>query len=193
MAVSLVKGGNVSLTKQAGPAGLKKITVGLGWDVRATDGAAFDLDASAFLLNDTGKVTDPNTGMIFFNNKSFGGVTLTGDNTSGAGEGDDEQIQIDLEAVDPSVKSIDIAITIYDAVARSQNFGMVSKAFCRVVDDATGTELARLDLQEDASVERAMIMGSVYRSADGSEWKFRATGQGYEDQQKLALNFGVAV
>lgn len=193
MAVSLVKGQNVSLTKEAGPAGLKKITVGLGWDARATDGTEFDLDASAFLLGDAGKVLDAEKGMVFFNNMDFGGVKLTGDNKTGAGDGDDEQIKIDLEAVDPSVKSIDIAVTIYKAAERNQNFGMISKSFCRIVDDATGTELARLDLQEDASVERAMIMGSVYRSADGTEWKFRATGQGYEDQEKLSKNYGVAV
>jgi tellurium resistance protein TerD len=191
MAVSLVKGQNVSLTKQAGSAGLKNITVGLGWDTRATDGAAFDLDASAFLLNDAGKVIDPSTGMVFFNLMKSGGVELTGDNKTGAGDGDDEQIKIDLSAVDPQVKTIAIAITIYDAAARNQNFGMVSKSFCRVVNDADGTELARLDLQEDASTERAMIMGEIYRNGD--EWKFRATGQGYEDQRKLAENYGVAV
>ena len=191
MAVSLVKGQNVSLTKEAGAAGLNKITVGLGWDVRATDGAAFDLDASAFLLNDAGKVIDPATGMVFFNLMKSGGVELTGDNKTGAGEGDDEQIKIDLAAVDASVKTIAIAVTIYDAVTRNQNFGMVAKSFCRVVNDADGTELARLDLQEDASVERAMIMGEIYRN--GAEWKFRATGQGYEDQHKLAQNYGVAV
>lgn len=191
MAVSLVKGQNVSLTKEAGAAGLKSITVGLGWDTRATDGAAFDLDASAFLLKEDGKVIDTATGMIFFNNMKAGGVELTGDNKTGEGDGDDEQIKIDLSAVDASVKTIAIAITIYDAVARNQNFGMVSKSFCRVVNDAGTTELARLDLQEDASTERAMIMGEIYRNGD--EWKFRATGQGYEDQRKLAENFGVAV
>lgn len=191
MAVSLVKGQNVSLTKQAGAAGLSKITVGLGWDVRATDGADFDLDASAFLLKEDGKVIDATTGMIFFNNMNFGGVQLTGDNKTGAGDGDDEQIKIDLTQVDASVKTIAIAITIYDAVNRNQNFGMVSKSFCRVVNDADGIELARLDLQEDASTERAMIMGEIYRNGD--EWKFRATGQGYEDQAKLAQNYGVAV
>jgi len=191
MAVSLVKGGNVSLTKQAGASGLKTITVGLGWDTRATDGEAFDLDASAFLLTDAGKVVDPAKGMVFFNNLDFGGVKLTGDNKTGAGDGDDEQIKIDLSQVDASVKTIAIAITIYDAANRNQNFGMISKSFVRVVNDVDGVELARLDLQEDASVERAMIMGEIYRNGD--EWKFRATGQGYEDQEKLAKNFGVAV
>jgi tellurium resistance protein TerD len=191
MAVSLVKGGNVSLTKQAGASGLKTITVGLGWDTRATDGADFDLDASAFLLTDAGKVVDPAKGMVFFNNMDFGGVKLTGDNKTGAGDGDDEQVKIDLTQVDASVKTIAIAITIYDAAARNQNFGMISKSFVRVVNDVDGVELARLDLQEDASVERAMIMGEIYRNGD--EWKFRATGQGYEDQKKLAENFGVAV
>lgn len=191
MAVSLVKGQNVSLTKQAGSAGLAAITVGLGWDVRATDGAAFDLDASAFLLGADEKVIDPTHGMIFFNNLEAGGVKLTFDNRTGAGDGDDEQIKIDLTKVDPSVQKISIAITIYDAAARNQNFGMVNKASCRVVNDANNEELARLDLQEDASTERAMIMGEIYRN--GAEWKFRATGQGYEDQAKLATNFGVAI
>jgi tellurium resistance protein TerD len=191
MPVSLVKGQNVSLTKEAGNAGLSKITVGLGWDVRATDGDAFDLDASAFLLGESGKVVDAEKGMIFFNNLNHGGVTLTGDNRTGQGDGDDEQIKIDLNAVDASVKTIAIAVTIYDGANRNQNFGMVTKSFCRVVNDADGTELARLDLQEDASTERAMIMGEIYRN--GSEWKFRATGQGYEDQAKLARNYGINV
>lgn len=191
MPVSLVKGQNVSLTKEAGSSGLKNITVGLGWDVRSTDGAPFDLDASAFLLKEDGKVIDASTGMIFFNNMKSGGVELTGDNKTGAGDGDDEQIKIDLSVVDASVKTIAIAITIYDAATRNQNFGMVSKSFCRVVNDAGGAELARLDLQEDASTERAMIMGEIYRNGD--EWKFRATGQGYADQENLARNYGVAV
>jgi tellurium resistance protein TerD len=191
MAVSLVKGQNVSLTKQAGAAGLVAITVGLGWDVRATDGAAFDLDASAFLLGADDKVVDPSNGMVFFNNLDFGGVKLTGDNRTGAGDGDDEQIKIDLSKVDEKVQKIAVAITIYDGAARNQNFGMVNKAFCRVVNDTNNEELARLDLQEDASTERAMIMGEIYRN--GAEWKFRATGQGYEDQAKLATNFGVAL
>lgn len=191
MTVSLVKGGNVSLTKQAGAAGLDNITIGLGWDTRQTDGAAFDLDASAFLLGADGKVVDPVNGMVFFNNKTFGGVTLTGDNTTGQGDGDDEQIKIVLTQVAANVDKIAIAVTIYDGEARKQNFGMVTKSFCRVVNDADGAELARLDLQEDASTERAMIMGEVYRN--GAEWKFRATGQGYQDQRMLAQNYGVAV
>lgn len=191
MTVSLVKGGNVSLTKQAGAAGLDNITIGLGWDTRQTDGAAFDLDASVFLLGADGKVVDPVNGMVFFNNKTFGGVTLTGDNTTGQGDGDDEQIKIVLTQVAANVDKIAIAVTIYDGEARKQNFGMVTKSFCRVVNDADGAELARLDLQEDASTERAMIMGEVYRN--GAEWKFRATGQGYQDQRMLAQNYGVAV
>lgn len=191
MAVSLVKGQNVSLTKTAGAAGLTAITVGLGWDVRATDGAEFDLDASAFLLGDDDKVVDAATGMVFFNIKESGGVRLTGDNKTGQGDGDDEQIKIDLAKVPANVKKIAIAITIYDAVARGQSFGMVSKSFCRVVNDGDAVEMARIDLQEDASTERAMIMGEVYRN--GEEWKFRAVAQGFEDQRKLAESYGVAV
>lgn len=191
MTVSLVKGGNVSLTKQAGPAGLNNITIGLGWDLRQTDGSPFDLDASAFLLGADGKVIDPATGMVFFNNKVSGGVTLTGDNTTGQGEGDDEQIKVALGQIPATVDKVAIAVTIYDGEARKQNFGMVTKSFCRVVNDADGAELARLDLQEDASTERAMIMGELYRNGD--EWKFRATGQGYQDQRMLAQNYGVAV
>lgn len=191
MAVSLTKGQNVSLTKQAGSAGLKAITIGLGWDVRATDGDGFDLDASAFLLGDDDKVIDSAKGMIFFNNMDFGGVKLTGDNKDGAGDGDDEQIKVDLSQVPANAKKIAIAITIYEAAKRSQNFGMVSKSFCRVVNDDDGAELARLDLQEDASTERAMIMGEIYRNGD--EWKFRAVAQGYADQENLARNYGVAV
>lgn len=189
MAVSLVKGQNVSLTKEAGAAGLKTITIGLGWDVRVTDGADFDLDASAFLLGQDEKVVDATKGMVFFNNMDFSGVKLTGDNRTGAGDGDDEQVKIDLSSVPAGVSKIAIAVTIYDGAARGQSFGMVSKSYCRVVNDADGAELARLDLQEDASTERAMIMGEVYRN--GEEWKFRAVAQGYEDQAKLATNFGV--
>lgn len=191
MTVSLVKGGNVSLTKEAGAAGLNAITVGLGWNPRDTDGAAFDLDASAFLLGNDGKVIDAATGMVFFNNKSSNGVTLTGDNTTGQGEGDDEQIKINLAQVPANIEKIAIAITIYNAAERKQNFGMVAKSFVRVVNDADSTEMARLDLQEDASTESAMIMGEVYRH--NGEWKFRAGGQGYADQRMLAQNFGVAV
>lgn len=191
MTVSLVKGGNVSLTKQAGAAGLAAITIGLGWDARTTDGAAFDLDASAFLLGADGKVVDTAKGMIFFNNTNFGGVMLTGDNTTGQGDGDDEQIKVNLAQVPDNVEKVAIAITIYEAAERKQNFGMVSKSFVRVVNDADGVELARLDLQEDASTESAMIMGELYRHS--GEWKFRAGGQGYADQRMLAQNYGVAV
>lgn len=189
MAISLSKGGNVSLSKEA--PGLKSILVGLGWDARATDGAAFDLDASAFLLNDTGKVRN-DSDFIFYNNmKSVdGSIEHTGDNLTGQGEGDDESIKINLATVPTDIQKISVAVTIHDAETRKQNFGMVSNAFIRVVNQDDGKEIARFDLSEDMSVETAMIFGEIYRS--GAEWKFKAIGQGFKGGLgPLAKNFGV--
>lgn len=191
MPVSLSKGGNVSLTKTA--PGLKAIQIGLGWDVRATDGAAFDIDASVFLVKTDGKVRD-DSDFIFYNNKtsSDGSVVHQGDNLTGAGDGDDEAVKVDLEKVPAEVDKIAVAITIHDAEARKQNFGMISKAFVRVVNQADSVELARYDLSEDASIETAMIFGEVYRN--GSEWKFKAVGQGFQGGLgPLAKNFGVNI
>jgi len=191
MAVSLSKGGNVSLSKEA--PGLTKVRVGLGWDARATDGGAFDLDASAFLLNEAGKVrTDAD--FIFYNNarSAEGALEHTGDNRSGAGDGDDESIIIDLSKVPADVERISVCVTINESETGTQNFGMVSKAYARVVNSANDKEIARFDLAEDASTETAMIFAEVYRS--GADWKFKAIGQGFAGGLgPLAKNFGVNV
>ena len=191
MAISLQKGGNVSLSKEA--PGLTKMLIGLGWDVRATDGADFDLDGSAFLLNASGKVRS-DADFIFYNQpKSDNGpVAHQGDNRTGAGEGDDEVIEVNLSAVPADVDKIAITVTIHDADARKQNFGQVSSAFIRCVNADSNVEIARFDLSEDASVETAMIFGEIYRH--NGEWKFKAIGQGFKGGLgALAQHFGVNV
>lgn len=191
MPVSLSKGGNVSLSKE--DPNLRKILIGLGWDTRSTDGAEFDLDASAFLLNATNKVRS-DSDFIFYNNlKSVDGtVEHTGDNRTGVGEGDDEAIRVDLSKMPQDVQKIAVSVTIHEATERHQNFGMVANAFIRVVNDETQREIARYDLSEDASTETAMIFGEIYRN--GAEWKFRAVGQGFAGGLgPLARNFGVNV
>jgi tellurium resistance protein TerD len=176
MALSLSKGGNLSLTK-TDPT-LSKIIVGLGWDPRATDGTEFDLDASAFLLNATGKVR-AESDFVFYNQlKSVdGSVEHTGDNRTGAGDGDDEVVKVDLSRVPADVDKVSFAVTIHDADIRKQNFGQVGGAFIRIVNEVTGVEVVRYDLAEDASTETAMIFAELYRN--NGEWKFRAIGQGY--------------
>jgi len=191
MAISLQKGGNVNLSKEA--PGLVNLKVGLGWDTRATDGAAFDLDGAVFLLNSSGKVRS-DSDFIFYNNlkSSDGSVVHSGDNTTGAGEGDDETVSIDLSKVPADVDKVVLAVTIHDAEARRQNFGMVGKAFIRCVNAANNSEIARYDLSEDSSTEAAMIFGEVYRN--GADWKFRAMGQGFNGGLgPLARNYGVNV
>lgn len=191
MAISLQKGGNVNLSKEA--PGLARLQVGLGWDVRATDGAAFDLDGVVFLLNGTGKVRS-DADFIFYNNlkSADGSVTHSGDNRTGAGEGDDETVTVDLARVPADVERIVLAVTIHDADVRRQNFGMVSKAFVRCVNAANNGEIARYDLSEDGSTEAAMVFGEVYRN--GADWKFRAIGQGFNGGLgPLAKNYGVNV
>ena len=191
MSVSLVKGGNVSLSKEA--PGLESVTVGLGWDVRATDGAAFDLDASCFLLNADGKVRS-DADFIFYNNKTSacGSVQHQGDNLTGVGDGDDEKISVQLTAVPADVVKVAFAVTIHEAEQRKQNFGMVSNAFIRVVNARDDKELARFDLSEDASTNTSLIFGELYRHND--EWKFRAVGQGYDGGLgALARGFGVNI
>nr|WP_314270369.1 TerD family protein [uncultured Kingella sp.] len=191
MAISLQKGGNVNLSKEA--PGLSKILIGLGWDVRATDGADFDLDGSAFLLSASGKVRS-DADFVFYNQSKSdnGAVEHTGDNRTGAGDGDDEAIIINLPAVPADVEKIAITVTIHDADARRQNFGQVSSAFIRCVNADTNVEIARFDLSEDASVETAMIFGEVYRH--NGEWKFKAIGQGFKGGlAALAQHFGVNV
>ena len=191
MSVSLSKGGNVSLTKQA--PGLTAALVGLGWDVRSTTGTDYDLDASAILVNATGRVISDQH-FVFFNNLTSpdGSVEHTGDNLTGEGEGDDESIKVDLARVPAEVDKIVFTVSIYDAESRRQSFGQVRNAFIRVVNQADGVELTRYDLSEDASTETAMIFGEVYRN--GSDWKFRAVGQGYQSGLAgIARDFGVNV
>jgi tellurium resistance protein TerD len=191
MAISLQKGGNVNLSKEA--PGLSKMTIGLGWDVRATDGAAFDLDGVVFMLNQAGKVRS-DSDFIFYNNlkSSDGSVSHSGDNRTGAGEGDDETVTVELSRVPAEIDKIVLAVTIHDAESRRQNFGMVGKAFIRCVNANGNAEIARYDLSEDGSTESAMIFGEVYRN--GADWKFRAIGQGFQGGlAPLAKNYGVAV
>jgi tellurium resistance protein TerD len=191
MTVSLTKGANVSLSKEV--AGLNLIDIGLGWDARVTDGSDFDLDASAFMLSESGKVRS-DADFIFFNNKqsSDGSVQHQGDNLTGDGDGDDEVISVELTRVPADVQKISISVTIYDAEARRQNFGQVHNAFIRIVNRADGTEITRYDLSEDYSVETAMIFGELYRH--GIEWKFRAIGQGFAGGLgPLASSFGVSM
>jgi tellurium resistance protein TerD len=189
--VTLTKGGNVSLTKQAPD--LTAVLVGLGWDVRTTSGHAFDLDASALLVDASGRVLSDEH-FVFFNNlrSPDGSVEHTGDNLTGEGEGDDEQVRVDLSVVPAEVDKVVFPVSIYDADSRGQSFGQVRNAFIRVVNAADNNELARYDLSEDASTETAMVFGEVYRS--GAEWKFRAVGQGYATGLAgIARDFGVNI
>lgn len=191
MAVSLKKGGNVSLTQSA-PL-LKRILVGLGWDARATTGDDFDLDASAFLLAENGKVKN-DTDFIFYNQleSSCGAIKHMGDNRTGAGDGDDECLTVELEKVSPGIKRIVVTVTIHDAMARGQNFGQVSNAFMRIVNLDDDLEIARFDLSEDYSTETAMIFGEIYRY--NNEWKFKAVGQGFTGElETMCAQFGVSV
>ena len=191
MAISLSKGGNVNLSKEA--PGLNKIVVGLGWDARATDGAAFDLDASAFLVKLDGKVRS-DSDFCFYNNKKVadGAVQHEGDNTTGAGDGDDETIKVELSKIPADMDKVVFAVTIHEAETRKQNFGQVNHAFIRIVNEEGGQEIARYDLSEDASIETAMIFGEIYRV--GTDWKFKAVGQGFAGGLgPLASSFGVSV
>ena len=191
MGVSLAKGGNVSLSKEA--PGLTAVLVGLGWDVRTTTGSDYDLDASALLCDEAGKVLS-NGHFVFYNNLKSpdGSVEHTGDNLTGEGEGDDEQIKVSLNTVPADVAKIVFPVSIYDADGRQQNFGQVRNAFIRVVNQADNSEIARYDLSEDASTETAMVFGELYRN--GAEWKFRAVGQGYASGLSgSASDFGVNV
>lgn len=178
MGISLTKGGNISLTKEA--PGLTNIVVGLGWDPRTTEGEKFDLDSSAILVGGDDQAVSGKH-FVFFNNLTSpdGSVVHTGDNLTGQGEGDDEQIKVDLAAVPAEVAKIVFPVAIYEADARKQNFGQVRNAFIRIVNDADNSEIARYDLSEDAAIESAMVFGEVYRN--GSDWKFRAVGAGFAD------------
>jgi len=176
MALSLSKGGNVSLSKS--DPGLKNILIGLGWDERATSGNDFDLDASIFMVNSEGKVRSDADFIFYGQLKSAdGSVVHTGDNRTGEGEGDDEAIEVNLDGVPADIQRLVVTVTIHEADNRKQNFGMVQNAFIRVVNNDTGNEIVRYDLSEDYSTETALEFGEVYRH--NGEWKFRAVGQGY--------------
>ena len=192
MAINLSKGGNINLSKTAPT--MSKVDLGLGWNPRATDGKAFDLDAVAFLTGEDGKVRLDGE-FIFFNQKvsPCGSVTHNGDNRTGDGDGDDETISVDLSKVPQEVAKIVFAVTIHEGQQNGQNFGMVDKAYIRVINqDANAEELARFDLSEDGSTEVAMIFGELYRHS--GEWKFKAVGQGFSGGLgALAASYGVAV
>ncbi|ENU18575.1 MAG: TerD family protein [Acinetobacter sp.] len=192
MAINLSKGGNINLSKTAPT--MNKVDLGLGWNPRATDGKAFDLDAVAFLTGEDGKVRLDGE-FIFFNQKTSpcGSVNHKGDNRTGDGEGDDETISVDLSKVPQEVAKIVFAVTIHEGQQNGQNFGMVDKAYIRVINqDANAEELARFDLSEDGSTEVAMIFGELYRH--NGEWKFKAVGQGFNGGLGvLAASYGVAV
>ncbi|GIU12787.1 TerD family protein [Shewanella glacialipiscicola] len=188
--VSLSKGGNVSLTK-TDPT-MKKVLVGLGWDARSTDGQDFDLDASAFLLGENSKVRSPEDFVFYNNMRAAGGaIEHTGDNRTGAGDGDDESLKVNLDTLPADIAKIVFVVTIHDATARSQNFGQVSGAFIRLVNEESGKEIIRFDLSEDASTETAMLFAELYRH--GSEWKFKAVAQGYKGGlSSVCAEYGVS-
>ena len=191
MAVNLQKGGNISLTGQSSI--LKKISVGLGWDARSTEGVDFDLDASAFMLNENNKVSSDESFIFYGQIKSqCGWVEHMGDNKTGSGDGDDEVIEIDLTLVPENIKKISICVTIYDFESRKQNFGQVSNSYMRIVNMDSNTEIANFDLSEDYSTETGMIFGEIYRH--NGEWKFKAIGQGYSGGlESLCNQYGVNV
>ena len=191
MPVSLSKGQKVSLTKKC--PSLKEVTVGLGWDAQEGGGYAFDLDVSAFLCAANGKCRRDKD-FVFYNNLDHpsGSVIHMGDNRTGDGDGDDEQVKVDLSKVPAEIEKIAFTVTIDQADTRGQNFGMVSNAYCRIVNENNGEELMRFDLGEDASIETAVIMAELYRH-DG-EWKFNAIGSGYQGGlAALCTHFGLEV
>ena len=191
MAISLTKGQNISLSKT--DPSLKNVLVGLGWDARSTDGQDFDLDASVFMATENGKVPSDRH-FIFYNQlvSPCGGVEHTGDNLTGDGDGDDESVIVCLDKVQSNIKSLFITVTIHDAEARRKNFGQVSNAFVRIVNNDTSDEIVRFDLSEDYSTETAMVFGEIYRH--NGEWKFRAIGQGYTGGlYSLCQQYGVNV
>ncbi len=192
MPVSLRKGQKVSLTK--GNPGLSKVVVGLGWDVNQFDtGGDFDLDTSAFLLTESGRVSQQSD-FVFFGNLTHpsGSVTHLGDNLTGVGDGDDEQIKIDLSKVPENIIKIAFTVTIYDAELRRQNFGQINNAFIRIYNEITGEEILRYDLGEDFSIETAAVFGELYKH--GNEWKFNAIGSGYQGGlAALCTSYGIDI
>ena len=192
MPINLSKGQKVDLTK--GNPGLKKIMIGLGWDVNAFDsGTDFDLDAAAFMLGADGRCPSDKEFIFYGNlNHATGAVTHMGDNLTGEGEGDDEQIQIDLSKIPSNIEKIAFTVTIYESDARRQNFGQVSNAFIRIVDESTNTELIRYDLGEDFSIETAVVVGELYKN--NGEWKFNAIGSGFQGAlAALCGHYGISV
>ena len=191
MAISLQKGGNVNLSKT--DPNLKQVLLGLGWDARSTDGIDFDLDASIFMVTESGKVRSDSDFIFYGQLRSpCGAIEHTGDNRTGAGDGDDEALKIKLAQVPAAITRLVVAVTIHEAQTRKQNFGMVHDAFIRLVNIETNVEIARFDLSEDYSTETAMIFGEIYRY--GGEWKFKAVGQGYAGGLRaLAIQHGVDV
>ena len=192
MPINLSKGQKVDLTK--GNPGLKNIMVGLGWDVNAFDtGGDFDLDAAAFLLTDAGKVSKSDD-FVFYGNLCHPSQSVQhmGDNLTGAGDGDDEQIRVDLSKVPANITKIAFTVTIYEPEQRRQNFGQINNAFIRIYNESNGEEMLRYDLGEDFSIETAAVFGELYKS--GSEWKFNAIGSGFQGGlAALCANFGVDV
>ena len=192
MGNKLTKGQKVSLTKDN--PGLKKVVVGLGWDINAFDtGGDFDLDAAAFCLTESGKVSRQED-FVFYGNLKHpsGGIEHLGDNLTGAGDGDDEQIRIDLSRVPENIVKIAFTATIYDAETRRQNFGQVNNAFIRIYNEETGEEMLKYDLGEDFSIETAAVFGELYKN--NGEWKFNAIGSGYQGGlAALCASFGVEV
>ena len=190
--ISLFKGQKIDLTK--GNPKLSKILVGLGWDTKKYDGGYdFDLDAAAFLLGSNGKVQS-DSDFVFYNNlkHNSGAVQHMGDNLTGAGDGDDEQIRVDLSKIPANIDKVAFTVTIHEADTRRQNFGQVSNAFIRIVDESSGKELIRYDLGEDFSIETAVVVGELYRHS--GEWKFNAIGSGFKGGLRaLCQNFGINV
>jgi tellurium resistance protein TerD len=202
MGITLQKGGNLSLTKEA--PGLTQASFGLGWDANPFNGHDFDLDASALLLGANGKVRSDKD-FVFYNqladvtsadgktpDPQNASVVHQGDNLTGEGDGDDEVVKVRLDRLPLDVQTVVFAVSIHDAPQRGQSFGQVRNAFIRIVDEATGVEVARYDLTEDYSVETALVFAELYRN--GGEWKFRAVGQGYADGLAgIARDFGVGI
>ncbi|MFJ5721345.1 TerD family protein [Streptomyces sp. NPDC093149] len=191
MGVSLAKGQNVVLNQDGTP--LADVTVGLGWDARPVGGTDFDLDASAIICGPDQKVVSDRH-FVFYNNLTSpdGAVRHTGDNTTGEGDGDDEQLLVDLDRLDEKTGQIVFTVSIHDAENRGQNFGQVEDAYIRVLDNLTGREMCRYELSYDAAGETAMVFGALYRR--GGEWKFRAIGQGYASGLAgIAVDYGVDI
>nr|WP_053955501.1 TerD family protein [Inediibacterium massiliense] len=192
MSINLQKGQRIDLTKSNPD--LKKVIVGLGWDTnKYAGGYDFDLDASAFLAAENGKVLHDED-FVFYNNLQGGNgsVIHTGDNRTGEGDGDDEQIKVDFTKIPEHVHRIGITVTIHEAKERDQNFGQVSNAYVRVVNEENNEEVLRYDLGEEFSVETALVVCELYRH--NGEWKFNAIGSGFSGGlADLCRNYGLSV